>query len=200
MKKLSDTDAAWLGGLLSGHGVFAQSSKGSRDRPVIMLTVQSIKRPEMVERFSVMVESPIRPAKINGPYVRLTDFRVERLLAVVGPWLTAVRYREYTSLLAHVKDEQVKYEEARNNKLAYEAQRAATSFTPEQRRKRAEALYDGSDPAVELVDDETIFDPQTMAIPSDLASAAAYRAAEMREKDRLLGDYSSLDYRHKEKQ
>ena len=174
MQHLTDEQNGWLAGVVSCFGIFSLKTQGW---PYITLLIKSARHPGMVKKFAKLSGHPVQH-KPRGDEVRIHGQHLDIFWALIFRNVTPERDAEYTSL----RNEQVRIQkqiraDAEEKKL-YEAERAnAPRSTPDQIRRREEALYHNQDPAVQIVDG---FVEAEMAQSYDLDQARQQREREAR--------------------
>lgn len=162
---MSDSECAWVAGVLSCFGVLTHTH---HVMPVRRLQIKSLKHAGMVRKLAKLTGVPIKVKK-TGTEINFYGEELDLLLAMVFRDMTPERVEEF-SLMAGVVDKiRLDYQD----KKKYEAERAAAPHsTPDSIRHRAEALYHNQDEAVQVVEG---FVQAEMATQYDLEQARIAR-------------------------
>lgn len=165
MLRMSPSDRAWCGGVLSCFGVLTHTHHAM---PVIRLQLKSSKHAGMIEQIGRLTGLMVKYKKA-GAEVNMIGTTFNMFYDLVSEFVTAERNQEVEVLRGEIEHLRQEYQDRKK----YEAERAAApTSTPDSIRHRAEALYRNQDEAVQVVDG---FVQAEMATAYDLEQARIAR-------------------------
>lgn len=159
-------DIGWLAGVVSAFGNFSITGI---ENPHLTLNIASRRMPHMVYKFAGLVNAPVNVRPKQGHIVKVNHYTLKQLWSIINQHVTIDRVAEYDSLVAECKRRRQEW----LDKQEYQAERAAAPrSTPDQLRRRSEALYHNQDAAIQIVDG---FVQADMATAYDLEQAQRRR-------------------------